>query len=388
MKLSRFLEVILLFGVSFLLNYLIDEKDLLYLNTPINIYLYALVIIALFYGFLTAFIFYLLYFGVQYLLYADVNLYTLSHYFIFLSIFSEFMYFWNKRIEKLKEENSYFKSRVEKLGTAYYLLKTSHDELEKSYILKPFSIREILRETNRVAKESPQESMKLFLTLLKKLFKIEKATLFFKEGDQFVLKGFIGEEEPLDTDDILVKSSLEHYTMTHVVNMHNQQSHYLAVIPIVSLEDELKGLFVIKEMPFFSLTKDNLITTSLLLTYFVNSIKVIDQFQEYSIDASMAHEITKLHFLSKKYKISNHLIIFETQSEVDKLKIEKLLRGVDISFKYQERLIVLLPFTPSVGVVKFVNRVTKEMEVRHSILDLSQNSLEDIQKVFDALSLH
>jgi hypothetical protein len=388
MKLSHVFEALLIFGVVLLFNYIVDSEELFYFNTPINIYLYTLAIIALFYGFLTAFIFYLLYFAGEYLYYADVNLYTLSHYFIFLFIFSEFMYFWNKRIEKLKEENRYFKSRVENLGTAYYLLKTSHDELEKSYILKPFSIREILREIHELTKVSPQESVKLFLTLLKKLFKIEKATLFFKEGDRFVLKGFIGEKESLDTDDILVKSSLEHYTMTHVVNMHNQQSHYLAVIPIVSLEDELKGLFVIKEMPFFSLTKDNLITTSLLLTYFVNSIHVIQQFKNYAIDATMAHEISKLQFLSQRYKVSNHLIIFYIQNEIEKIKIEKLLRGVDISFEYQEKLVVLLPFTPSVGVVKFVDKVTQDMEIKHHIFDLSQDGLEDIQKVLDESPLH
>jgi len=103
MKFTAFLEVVLLFVIIFLFNYLADSKELLYSDYTINIYLYALVVVALFYGFFASLLFYVLYFGIQYFIFKEVNIFMLSHYFIFLSIFSEFTYYWNKKIEKLKE---------------------------------------------------------------------------------------------------------------------------------------------------------------------------------------------------------------------------------------------------------------------------------------------
>jgi hypothetical protein len=382
MKISAFIEVVLIFTILLIANYFFDPFNLLYKNFIINIYLYALVIITLFYGFIAGVLFYVIYFITQYILFKEVNIFFLSHYFIFLSIIGEFTFFWNRKIKRLEEENKYFKDRVENLGTAYYLLKISHDELEQNYILKPFSIREILKEIKQILRKSIDEAINIFLSLLKRLFKIEKASIFFKEDEKFVLKGFVGEKVELDEEDVLVKSALTYKNMTYVANMHNQNSKYIAVIPIVSLRDELKGIFIIKEIPFFNLTKDTLIIISLFLTYFINIKEAVKEYQNYPIDSFIAAEIANLSFLSKKFKVNNYIVLFKIKEEIEKIKIEKKVRGSDIIFEYKGIVVVVLPFTSSIGVMKFIDKIKEEIkEVEYKILDLSKYDLDSFIKV-------
>lgn len=382
MNLFHFLEVFLIFIISLLINYFFDEKNLFYIHTPFNIYLYFLTIITLFYGLLYGFTFFFLYFGIIYLYYHKVNIVIVGHYLIFLLIFSEFMYYWNRKIEKLKEENNFLKERVKSLGNAYYLLKISHDELEKNYILKPYSIREVLREIRNLAKNSLDQSIYLFLGLLKKTFNIQQAALLFKENNKFVLKNYIGEKLDFRENDILVKSTLEYKRITFVGNIHNAKTQYLAVIPLISFENELKGIFIIKEMPFFSLTKDNLITIELFLNYFLNIVLTFKKYKDYK-DSFLAKHLLTLRYLSKKFKIENYLVIFYTSSELEKIKIQNNLRGTDIFYSKKDKLLVILPFTPLSGVLKFCDKIKKEINIKYEIINLLKISLSDLEKIIN-----
>jgi len=382
MNLFHFLEVFLIFIISLLINYFLDEKNLFYIHTPFNIYLYFLTIITLFYGLLYGFTFFFLYFGIIYLYYHKVNIVIVGHYLIFLLIFSEFMYYWNRKIEKLKEENNFLKERVKSLGNAYYLLKISHDELEKNYILKPYSIREVLREIRNLAKNSLDQSIYLFLGLLKKTFNIQQAALLFKENNKFVLKNYIGEKLDFRENDILVKSTLEYKRITFVGNIHNAKTQYLAVIPLISFENELKGIFIIKEMPFFSLTKDNLITIELFLNYFLNIVLTFKKYKDYK-DSFLAKHLLTLRYLSKKFKIENYLVIFYTSSELEKIKIQNNLRGTDIFYSKKDKLLVILPFTPLSGVLKFCDKIKKEINIKYEIINLLKISLLDLEKIIN-----
>ena len=382
MKISHFIETVLIFIVLTIFNYIFDPKNIFYPDHIVNIYLYILIIIALFYGIVDGIVFYFLYFGVIYLYYHKFYIEKSSHYFIFLIIFSEFMYYWNKKINKLTEENNYLKNRIEELGSAYYILKISHDELEKHYILKPYSIREILREIRNLVYKNSKESIKTFLHLLKKLFNIEKGALFLKEGDKFILKDYIGENIELKKEDTLIKNALQYQTTTYISSIHNSKSNFLAVIPILDLNKNFRGVFIIKEMPFFSLTKDNLITIELFLTYFINLLQTIKQYKEYK-NPFFIKEILSLQRLSKKFDIDNYLIIFFTKNELEIITIQNKLRGADISYQYNNKLFVILPMTPISGVIKFCDKIKKDINIDYKIVNLAKASLEEIKKMTD-----
>jgi hypothetical protein len=383
MKLYALIETLLIFILLVVLNYFLSPKEMLYSEYLINIYLYALIIISLFYGLVYALVFYICYFSLQYLYSGGVNVFMLSHYFIFLLIFSEFKYFWNRKVDKLTEENSFLKRRVNDLGNAYYLLKISHDELEKNYILKPFSIREILKNIKENIKKHKNDSIDIFMNLLKKLFKIEHAGLFFKNGDDsYILKGGIGGGMDFDSEDELIKKVLENKSLNYSVNTENN-SRYIAVIPVISVNDELKGLFLIKAMPFFSLSKDNLITISLFLTYFVNLLNLPEKYNKYDIEPHIAREIENLNFLSKKYKIQNHMVVFKTENTLQSVKISHMIRGVDMFFEYKDKLVVILPFTNEIGVYQFTDKVMKKVKTEHRIYNLSEINLDKLNGILN-----
>jgi len=379
---KNFLEITLIFVLLFSANYFFEPNDLLYFDKVINIYFYLLVIISLFYGLFPSLIFYLYYFSIEFIIYEKVNFYTLSHYFILLFIFSEFMYYWTKKIEKLTEENKYLKHRIEEVGSAYYLLKISHDELEKNYILKPFSIREVLREIKDLINSS-KDGYELFLTLLKNLFKLEKAGLYIKENNAFILKSALGENNEIDLDDPLIKEALESYTISYIGHLYDKKSNYLAVIPIISLTKELKGIFVIEEIPFFSLTKDNLIAISLFLTYFINMVNIVTDYKDMALDPFISKEIETLRLLSINYTIENYVVIFYIRDKMEKAYIQKYLRGSDIYSEYLDKLVVILPLTSSLGVMKFIDRLNKDNQLMYRVVDLKEATLEDIKRMLD-----
>ncbi|MEO1959144.1 MAG: hypothetical protein ABGX23_06290, partial [Nautiliaceae bacterium] len=169
-----------------------------------------------------------------------------------------------------------------------------------------------------------------------------------------------------------------------VGNLREKKSKYLAVIPIVSLNDEVKGIFVIEQIPFFNLSKDTLLIISLFLSYFVNLIEGIEEFKGImKIDPFIAREIKTLRHIFRKYKVESYLVIFHIKSDIQKAHIQKYIRGSDIVFEYKDKFCVILPFTSSLGVSKFVERMTKEMELTYTIVDLSKTDLEEIQELLD-----
>jgi uncharacterized protein (DUF2344 family) len=61
-----------------------------------------------------------------------------------------------------------------------------------------------------------------------------------------------------------------------------------------------------------------------------------------------------------------------------------MLRGADISFEYADKLIVILPFTSSIGAVKFTDKIKKELSVNCEIFDLAKIDLKNILKVLNS----
>ncbi|MEO1958667.1 MAG: hypothetical protein ABGX23_03855, partial [Nautiliaceae bacterium] len=251
---NKYFETFIIFMIVFLLNYFFDREHLLYPDSFVNPYMYVFVAVSLFYSLLVSIFYFILYFGAEYIIYHKVNLPILFEMFLLMVIMGEFTTYWNNKLSKYKEQNDYLKNRLEEVGNAYYLLKISHDELEKNYILKPFSIREVLREVKELAYKSIEESFSLLTTLIKNLFKLEKGGLFTYEDGVFYPKAMIGDFEKLDTNDPLVVDAVNYHQIAFVGNLREKKSKYLAVIPIVSLNDEVKGIFVIEQIPFFNLS--------------------------------------------------------------------------------------------------------------------------------------
>ncbi len=383
---NKYIEIVIVFFVIYAISKYISPNNPLFYDSDFGIYFYALVTISLFYGFDAGMLFLVLFFGVGYLVYHKINFYLMSHYFVLLFIFSEFYYFWQKKISLLEQTNKFIKSRLENLGVNYYLLKTSHDEMEQNYILKPFSSREILLQIRNMIKQKKSQTIKTFLLLLSKIFKIESGAFYVLEDDRYVSKGTIGDIKNLDFKDPLIQKVMTDKTIlyTDITNTNNN-SKYLAVVPIVSSDEILKGFFVIKELPFFNLNNDTLFSISLFLSYFSSSCEKIEKYAKYGFDEEFVAELDKMLLLYKRFKLQSYVVVFDAP-QVELAYIESMLRGSDIGLKKENKLFVLSFLSSPSSIVKFVDRIRQySKNIKHNTIEIKHNNLsqliEDIRNV-------
>ena len=369
---NKYIDTVIIFVATFLIVYAFRPQEPINAHETFNIFFYVMSVTALFYGFVAGGLFLALYIVAAYL-YSSFELVQISHFFISLFIFSEFHYFWSAKIQKQEEINKHLRERMEELTSAYYILKISHDEMEKSYILKPYSIRNIFEEVKKLIKMDKKRAFEEFLFMFKQRFKIESASLFFKTEHGFKKEKTIGKNFDLNLEDPLIKESLNEEKLFVSVSK-NTSSEYLAVIPISDLNENLKGIFVIKELPFFSLSQENLLVMSLFLNYFLNSFEKITKYSKYGFDEEITAEIDKLLFIYKNYQLQSHIVITPEKEVLDKL------RTSDLIYETQEYVMVILPFTTKNGVKQFIQRTELENYEIIPIKDSLEKIVNEIKK--------
>jgi len=117
-------------------------------------------------------------------------------------IFGEFHILWERRINRLKEENRYFSEKLDDLGKEMFVLRASYEQLERSYILKPFSIRNSLKELRRKLLDKGEIALADFMSFLEKITGIEDASLYLKRERSPVEISRIGSGAPWDENDL------------------------------------------------------------------------------------------------------------------------------------------------------------------------------------------
>ncbi|WP_457642052.1 PelD GGDEF domain-containing protein [Persephonella sp.] len=355
-----------------------DDPLFLYIEENITFYVFVITLLTLYYG-LVAGIISMLAFGLSaYFLYKKFPYETFFWYLLLTFIFGEFHYYWNRKKERLEEENSFLKEKIEELGKNFFMLKISHDQIEKNYVLKPLSIRSVLKEIRSMIANKDEKLFKNFLMLIVRFTNVDGAALYIFENDDYKKVAHIGKDVELKKNDPLVQQALEDQTVTYVsVNRLSEDitSEYLAVIPAVDINGNVRGLLLITDMPFLSLNKDNLLTINVFLTYLFDEFYLAKEMEDVvkkfpNIHISFIKELDKLIHLKRKFGIESSVIVFymfkEDFMDAVFIEIEKGLRGFDISSRcYEEekmKLIVLLPFTSDVGAIEFINRVERKIQ--------------------------
>jgi hypothetical protein len=336
----KLLDGLILFFVTLLVSYLVDKNNFLFASSPFNLYFYLFLITALYYGFFVSLSLLGIYVVLEYF-YAKIDLEIIANYLITIFIANEFHYYWNFQLEKEQEKNKNLTHRIKEIAKAYYLTKLSHDELEKSYILKPFSIREVLNNLRKMANKEDVYSE--FVEFLANLFNIKEGVLEIEDRKIFVNNKFNYSIKEVDA-----------------IRLY-ESSEIVAQIPIFNLEDKRVGRFLIKEIPFFSLNEENLLLISMFLNYFYNTLQKEKKYAKYSLNTSLLAEIDRLIFLKRKYDIDSYIVVFKL-NPFEMLRLREKLRGSDIVFECGNKLIVVLPFMSLSGVIKFIDRLNIKEE--------------------------
>ncbi len=391
-------ETLAVVSLLLFIGYAINPKDICLLNANLPYVIIILTIVTLFHGFES---------GVLALTVISLTMwffYPTFHYISFLTfllmvlLLSQFHYFWTTKIHKAEVEALYKSQKLSELSRAFYSLKISHDQLEKSYVVKPMSIRNsvyhILNLNEKIANniKETEKQKKIHANLLQLLEK----SFNLKVGHILYFKDMMKEKEETTEEDIdivsigtdekrEVKELLNDYIVDRSINkklsvfisddmgkpntINEEQSKYLASIPAL-INNNIISIIVIEQMPFMFFNKEYLTSISILHEYFAletsKSIKLSHIHQIELIDnKEFQFEIFRMKNFYLKYKIHSALLVLRTPSElrVTRLmdKLQTLLRSLDIfhiaHYKEYYFITILLPMYDKTAAVGLANRL-------------------------------
>ncbi len=289
----------------------------------------------------------------------------------------EFHYFWNKKIKQLSEETDYIKGKLRLQTSQLILLKLSHDQLEKHYLIKPVSLRTLLTEVERLLTENRERAIKEFKEILLNTFYVEAGSLYLLKDKKFQPFMHVGEPVEIHLKDPLLQEALERGETLFISNVtETADTEYLAVIPIKKLTKEMesRGVFLLKEMPFNYLNADHVLALSVALNWFFNQLDEEVNYREVPerlrelLSPNMLRELLILEKLSKEANIESSLVVFRVpDTHVDFPNfIEKRIRGMDIVawFRLNGNIytLVLLPLSPVESAESFIERIKQDVE--------------------------
>ncbi len=374
-----------------LLGYWIEPNDPIMVHYEITYVIITLAVVTLFHGAANGLLaIFLVALAMKYF-YVHFPIEVFLKLLVLVLIFGEFHYFWNRKIMQNSSQNDYLGKKLDELSNAFYTLKISHDQLEKNYVFKPMSVRNSIRQLKEAYTQN-KDYYQNFLLLLKKSFSVSDAEFCsVRNGKVYAItdKNFTRE---IDKSDPMLEMALVKKTPVYVSSESvENNSKFLAVVPVVS-ENKVQALLLIKEMPFMAFNKDNLISISILISYFLDELqkwKMLEQEHKHVMeDDAFYYELLRLDTIYKEYDVSSTILVLRT---TDRLlahlfleKIEDNLRSLDMvsshRFEDKEVISVLFPFADQASAQGFLNRLYKLLKLEEEAIDI-ERSLFDISEL-------
>jgi polysaccharide biosynthesis protein PelD len=295
---------------------------------------------------------------------------------LFIGIFSSY---WLARIRHVEYLNGYVREHLDDLSRDYYLLRISHERLEHAYITKPLSFRdafyqikkEILKNNGEINTAISQQLLNIFSQYCS--INCAIFCLYDEKTQEVTTMASLGKEFFLSLTDPLISSALQNRITTYcAVNMlDNEVSEYLAVIPLLDAKQKIIGFIIIKEMPFWSLTHDNLEVLSVFAATFAlqfSTIKRVEHLIEIYPDCppEFLSEFNTLVNLKKYNKVDSGisgLLVPESFFQENIIySLEQQKRSLDhiwiISLESSKLFITLMPLTSIEGIYGYRKRLT------------------------------
>jgi len=397
-----YLETIIIVLAYLSIGYFINPDDICLVNGQVSYILILLAVVTLFHGFesgmittgIIAFALWYFYPSFQYIEFLVALMMTL--------IFSEFHYYWTKKIKQAKLDSDYRGTKLDELSKAFYSLKISHDQLEKNYVIKPMSIRNSIETIINKNKEIDEEHditdirrdyFQHFLLLLEKSFNVHGGIIIYeKEG--ISNKQFSPKTSDIiygtGMKDIVLDDEFKDYLVDKVVNrkkpvfisdkdgepttLEDKNSNYIAVIPALE-QNKVVGVLLIEKMPYMSFNRENLTSISILLEYFFAEVRkknILYHSSEIDVihDQNFKFEYTRLKYLYNEYGVGSIVLVLRIDNELQATriyeKIEKMLRSLDMvtmvnnhGFYY---ITLLFPLHDKAAAMGFLNRLLSTLK--------------------------
>lgn len=330
----------------------------------------------------------------------DVN--TILSYLLFVLLFGEFHFHFQRQKTSDKEEKLYLKAKFRELSNAFFALKVSHDQLEKGYLLKPVTLRSLIID---LAKNIDHSAInETLFTTFQEAFSL-KAALFceLNEETEPLRQIPLGESQfHYDPSHEMIAQCLE--TKKPVFLAENklelmEKEPVLAVLPLLGIDNRLLGIYVIEKMDFLEFNMDNILKIQILLEYleqelFYNKHKrhKSQKMNINRLDARFQFEIDRLHTMHRRFGVHSAVVLVHTNDPAVSLVMEnfrmtkmRLLDMVD-SFEHKGEYfyIFLLPLERVSGAVSFKQRLERELRTisnrSFNILITEIEKIDTVQK--------
>jgi len=395
-KKHAYLETTVIVILFLFVGYLTTPNDVCLIQQKIPYLIVVLSILTLFHGFESGFIAMGILSAAMWLFYQKFPYIDFLTLLMMVLIFSEFHYYWTKRIRELKIGDDYKASKLDELSKSFYSLKISHDQLEKNYVIKPMSIRsaieQIIEKNNHISVDDTtvidSERYKNFMSLLEKSFNLQSGLIIHKL-DQIHDKtmtlqnsiithssNYADYDKAEIFDEYLIAKAIDHKKPIYIsdeagnpASKENQDSKFLAVIPSV-YNNELIAILAIEKMPFMAFNKENLTSIAILLEYITIEIyksNILNDSKKLTIlkDDNFRYAYNKLNYLYRKYKVNSTVLVIKINNEIQTIKIDetiqKLLRSLDIVTRVKNKdayyLVLLFPLNDKSVALGFLNRL-------------------------------
>jgi len=398
-----YVETLIIISVYLLIGYLIDPKDICLLDGEISYILILLSIITLFHGFengilamgIIAFAMWYFYPSFAYTQFLIALMMTM--------IFSEFHYYWTKKIKAAEIMSDYRGEKLDELSKAFYTLKISHDQLEKNYVVKPMSIRNsieyIINENDKISKSTTVKEKKTlyyqsFLGLLEKSFSVKSAFVLYRsdiKDDTFLnVKNtdivFCENCDEINKEFVfsnyLVDKAINRNTPIYISDENGEpdsrnegNNKFLAAMPSIQ-NNQVNEVLVIQKMSFMAFNRENLTSISLLLEYFSIEIRkksILFDKDELSIvpDENYRFEYSRLKTLYKKYNVNSIMLVLRIDNELQATriyeKIQKMLRSLDMVTMIDGKnglyyISLMFPLHDKAAALGYMNRLLNSLD--------------------------
>lgn len=316
--------------------------------------------------------------------------------YIIVLITGEFADMWRTRLRRAESEAGYALERLRNLTQRHVLLRLSHDRLEENLLTKPYTVRDALLRLRTVVMDGSREQSlpggEELLNMLAEYCQLQRGAVYQLVGEHLETTpvAVLGDNQPLDLSDGLLRYALDNRTLAHVQmgeSTDRYDGNYWVCAPVINSSGELVGVVVVERMPFLSITHENLQLMGLLLNFYADIVQHGPEVEALcrewpSLAPVFGRELVALNRLAAAGKVDTAMVMF-VPNETDKARqiVEALNRTRRTMDGYwwvdweRYHLVLLMPMTGVHGFESFQRRVDDWLRTDYDVGSLAQASV-------------
>ncbi|MHA6821315.1 PelD GGDEF domain-containing protein [Ralstonia pseudosolanacearum] len=305
---------------------------------------------------------------------------------------------WGARLSRARIVNGYLNDRLAALTKNHFLLRLSHERLENDLLAKPTTLRDTLTQLRSLALAAREHASgddapdvaqlpgaTQFLQWAAQACQLEVAAMVRVTGNRVDPEPVarVGAQFEVVADDPLIRHCIDTHTLGHPQAPELRQedgSRYVACAPILSGADELIGVVVVQQMPFLSLSYENLQFLLVLLGYYADGVRhltVSSEILDLVPDApyEFALDLGRLARLHRDTGIDSSVValIFGNDEASDALfeHVVRSRRALDVVWQMRgsagRAIVTLMPLSGAGAVSAYLVRIEDSLRAQFGV---------------------